>query len=151
MIKMAEQKEVPKKKAKAEGKMTVKSYQQDINVEKQKMGAYSKKFGSTVKSLKADFKKHEKDLKEAASNMRKEGIKHMGNKINQFKGEIKTATKKMNDGVDKLKGDIEDQIKENKTAVAHIASNIKYFLGEINKKKRDFRSYAKVSFWGVSE
>ena len=114
---MAEQKEVPKKKAKAEGKMTVKSYQQGINVEKQKMGAYSKKFGHTV---------------------------------NQFKGEIKTATKKMNDGVDKLKGDIEDQIKENKTAVAHIASNIKYFLGEINKKKKDFKSYA-VSFWGVSE
>ena len=150
---MAEQKEVPKKKEKVKtsGKMTVRSYQQDYNVEKQKMGDYSKKFGSTVKSLKADFKKHEKDVKEAASNMRKEGAKKMGNKINQFKGEIKTATKSMNDKVNKFKGDIEDQIKENKQAVAHIASNIKYFLGEINKKKKDFRSYAKVSFWGTGE
>ncbi|MEK6868753.1 MAG: hypothetical protein AABX74_00860 [Nanoarchaeota archaeon] len=132
---MAEQevKEVHKKKGKAEGKMTVKSYQQDINVEKQKMGAYSKKFGSTVRSLQADFRKHAKDMKAAAENMREEGIKKMSAKVGKFKGEI------------------QDQIKENKTAVAHIASNIKYFLGEINKKKRDFRSYAKVSFWGVSE
>ena len=130
---MVEQKEVPKKKAKAEGKMTVRSYQQDINVEKQKMGAYSKKFGSTVRSLQADFKKHGKEMKEAASNMREEGIKNMSAKVGKFKGEI------------------QDQIKENKQAIAHIASNIKYFLGEINKKKKDFRSYAKVSFWGVSE
>src|SRR3989338_4041471 len=131
MLKMAEQdvKEIDKKKGKAEGKMTVRSYQQDINVEKQKMGAYSKKFGSTVRSLQADFKKHGKEMKEAASNMREEGIKNMIPKVAKFKGEI------------------QDQIKENKQAVAHIASNIKYFLGEINKKKKDFRSYAKVSFW----
>ena len=83
---MAEQKEVDKKKAKAEGKMTVKSYQQDINVEKQKMGAYSKKFGSTVRSLQADFKKHGKEMKEAASNMREEGIKNMSAKVGKFKG-----------------------------------------------------------------
>ena len=132
---MAEQKEISKKKAKAEGKgkMTVKSYQQDINVEKQRMGAYSKKFGSTVRSLQADFKKHGKEMKEAASNMREEGIRSMRPKVAKFKGEI------------------QDQIKENKQAVAHITSNVKYFLGEINKKKRDFRSYARVSFWGVSE
>ena len=130
---MAEQKEIDKKKGKAEGKMNVRSYQQDINVEKQKMGAYSKKFGSTVRSLQADFKKHGKEMKEAASNMREEGIKNMSAKVGKFKGEI------------------QDQIKENKQAVAHMVSNIKYFLGEINKKKKDFRSYAKVSFWGVSE
>lgn len=133
MVKMAEQKEVPKKKAIAEGKMTVRSYQQGINVEKQQMGAYSRKFGHTVRSLQADFKRHEKDVKEAASNMREEGIKNMSAKVGKFKGEI------------------QDQIKENKQAIAHIASNIKFFLGEINKKKKDFRSYARVSFWGVSE
>lgn len=126
-------KEVHKKKAKAEGKMTVKSYQQDINAEKQRMTSYSKKFGSTVRSLQADFKKHAKEMENAASNMREEGIKNMSAKVGKFKGEI------------------QDQIKENKTAVSHIASNVKFFLSEINKKKKDFKTYAKVSFWGVSE
>ncbi len=132
---MAEQdvKEVHKKKAKAEGKMTVKSYQQDINLEKQRMASYSKKFGSTVRSLQSDFKKNAKEMENAASNMREEGIRNMRSKVAKFKGEI------------------QDQIKENKTAVSHIASNVKFFLSEINKKKKDFKTYAKVSFWGVSE
>jgi len=140
-------KKVPKKKVKTEGKKSVKSLQQGIETEKQNMGAYSKRFGTTVKSLQANFKSHTKALKEAALNMREEGEKKMKGKINKFNGEIKAATKKMNDGVDKFKGEIKDQIKENKGAVAKIEGGVKFLLSEINKTKNDFKSYSKA-FWG---
>lgn len=158
MIKMA------KKKAKTEAKLgvkakaagtSVKTYQQGINVEKEKMGAYSKKFGTTVKSLQADFKKHTKDLKEAALKMKEEGAKHMNTKINQFKGEMKAASKMMDDKVGKYKGDIKNQIKENKDAVAKMEGGVKFYLSEINKKKKDFQAYQEgpfkdyiKAFWG---
>ncbi len=86
-------------------------------------------------------------MKNAAADMREQGANHMGNILNKFKGEVKAATTPMNDKVDKFKGDIKAQIKENKEAVSHMASNVKLFLGEINKKKRDFTDYSKA-FWG---
>lgn len=135
MVKMAEQKAVAKKKGKvkAEAEMTVKSYQRDIGIEKQKMGTYSKKFGTTVRSLQADFKSLQADFKKCAADFKKYAKDDLGVKVARFKK------------------DIQDQIKENKQAVAHMAGNISFFLREINKKKKDFESYAKLSFWGVGE
>lgn len=162
MIKMAEQgvKEAPKKKAKvkAEAKSSVKSYERGIEVEKQNMGAYSKKFGATVRSLQADFKSHQKELKEAALKMHEEGKKKMNSKINQFKGEMKAAAKLMNDKVNKFNSDVKSQISENKEAVSRIEKGTKFLLSEINKKKREFKAYAHgpfrdyiKAFWGVNE
>lgn len=118
--------EFPKKKAKAEAKSSVKSLKHGIEVEKQKMGAYSKKMGASVRSLQAGFKKHAKDVKEAAIALREEGIKNMSEKVGKFKGDIKA------------------QIKENKESVSHMGDNIKYYLSEINKTKNNFKSYAKA-------
>lgn len=152
-----ESRKIPKKKLKAkpETKSSVKSYKQGIEAEKQKMSSYSKKFGTTVRSLQADFKKHQKELKEAALNMREEGAKNMGDKINKFKGEIKTATKSMKDKVNKFNQEVKNQISENKEAVARIEKGVKFFLSEINKMERDFRAYARgpfteyiKAFWG---
>lgn len=141
--------------AKKEEKKSVKSYQQDIEAEKQHMSSYSKRFATTVRSLQANFRQHNKELKEAALKMREDGAKHMKAKINKFKGEIKTSGKAMDENVDKFKQDIKDQVKENKEAVSHIEKNVKYLLSEINKKKNDFQAYAKgpfqdyiKAFWG---
>lgn len=135
-----------KTKAEAESKTSVKSYQRDINAEKQKMAAYSRKMATNVrtlqanvKSLQTSYKKFTKEMKEAAKTMRQDGIKRMNEKVGKFKGEIG------------------DQIKENKEAISHMESNVKYFLSEINKKKKDFRAYARgpfndyiKAFWGVA-
>ena len=134
-----EGKEVSKKKAKVEkeGKTSVSSYKKGIEVEKQKMGDYSKKFGTSVKSLQSDFKKLAKDLKEKGKAMIEEGIKHMEGKVSKYRSDIKA------------------QIKENKEAVSHMDTNVKFLLGEINKKKKDFQAYSKgpfidyiKAFWG---
>lgn len=134
-----------KLKAETKPKTSVKSYQQDIEKEKREMGAYSKematnvrKLQGNVKSLQADFKKYAKDLNASAATMREEGIKEMNGKIGKFKSDIK------------------DQIKEHKEAISHMANNVRYFLGEINKKKKEFRAYTRGpfrdwinAFWGV--
>lgn len=124
-------------KKKTEAKSSVKTYQQDINAEKQKMGAYSNKFKTTVRSLQANFKKHAKDMKVAALQMREDGIKNMDEKVRKFNHEIK------------------GQIQENKEAISHIANNVKFFQSEISKKKKDFQAYARgpfnsyiKAFWG---
>ena len=109
---------------------SVKSYQIGIDTEKQKMGAYSKKFRTTVRSLQADWKSHAKDLKVAALQMREDGIKNMTQKVHKYKRDIK------------------DQITENKEAVARIESSVKFFQSEINKKMKDFRAYARGPFQG---
>ncbi len=123
---MAEQEETSKKKTKAkpeakESKTSVRTYKEGIELEGQKMTAYSKKFGSSVKSLQADIKKHSKDISAAAKNLREEGIKNMSNKIEKFKKDIQNATE-------------------------HMADNIKYFTSEINKQKKDFKNYAQGPF-----
>lgn len=120
-------------KKKAESKLlktSVKSYQQGIDTEKQKMGAYSDKFKTTVRSLQANFKKHAKDMKNAALQMREDGIKQMSQKVHKYKGEIK------------------DQIVENKESVARMDDNVKFFQSEINKKRKDFQAYARGPFQG---
>lgn len=116
-------------KEKIESKPSVKSYQQDINLEKQKMDTYTRRMGSSVKSLQGEFKKSAKEMKEAGKNMIAEGNANMSTKVGKFKGEIK------------------NQIKENKEAITRIENGVQFFLGEINKKKKDFRAYAKA-FWG---
>ena len=100
------------------------------------MGAYTKKMGSSVKSLQGgvkslqgEFKKHGKEMREAGRAMIAEGNRNMSAKVGKFMSEIK------------------DQIKENKEAIANIGNGVQFFLGEINKKKKDFRSYAQA-FWG---
>ncbi len=122
---------------KGAGKTSVKSYQQNIDTEKQKMGTYSKKFGATVRSLQANWKKYEKDMKESATKMREEGMRNMTLKVNRFKGDIKA------------------QIAENKGAVSRISDGIKLFQSEIKKEKKDFQAYARgpfqeyiKAFWG---
>ncbi|OIO62677.1 hypothetical protein AUJ69_02400 [Candidatus Woesearchaeota archaeon CG1_02_47_18] len=115
---MAKKKAEPKKAG-----TSVKSYKQDIDVEKQKMGAYSKEFGTTVRSLQAGFKKHAKDMNAAALKIREDGIKNMSQKVGKFKYEIKEATTRM-------------------------ADNVKFIQCEINKKKKDFQAYARGPFQG---
>lgn len=142
-------------KKKTEAKSSVKTYQQDIDAEKQKMGAYSNKFKTTVRSLQSNFKKHARDIKVAALQMREDGVKHMSNKINKFKGELKIAGKIMDDKVRKFNHEVKGQMQENREAVAHMADNVKFFQSEINKKKKEFQSYAHgpfnsyiKAFWG---
>jgi len=144
-----------KVKGKTEVKLSVNSYKQGIKSEKQKMSAYSTKFGATVKSLQNDFKGHAKALNEAALKMRKDGAEHMGNRINEFKGEMKVASKLMDSKVHKLNNDIKSQVKENKEAVSRIENGVKFFLSEVNKKQKDFQAYADgpfnnaiKAFWG---
>jgi len=126
--KKAKSKIEEKAEAKTPVKASVKSYQQGIESEKQEMSTYSKGFEAGVKSLQADIEKHSKYVKNAALKMREEGVKNIGEKVVKFRKEI------------------EDQIKENREAVFHMADNIKYFLSEIDKKKKDFQSYAQGSF-----
>jgi len=127
---MAEGEVKSKKKAKVEKKTSVRYFKQGIEVEKQNMGAYSKKFGTSVKSLQSDFKKLAKDLKEKGKAMIEEGIKHMGGKVSKYRSDIKA------------------QVRENKESASHMDSNVKFLLGEINKKKKDFQAYSKGTFWG---
>ena len=124
-------------KQKLEAKSSVKTYQQGIDIEKQKMGAYTKKMGSSVKSLQGgvkslqgEFKKHGKEMREAGRAMIAEGNRNMAAKVGKFSGEIK------------------NQIKENKEAIANMGNGVQFFLGEINKKKKDFRAYARGPFNG---
>lgn len=105
---------VKKKEIKAGLETSVKSYQRGIDVEKQKMEGYSKKFGTSVE---------------------------------KYRGDIKAQIKKLGTSVEKYRKDIKDQIKENKEAVSHMADNVAFFLSEIEKKKKDFQSYA-GAFWG---
>ena len=113
-----------------EAKSSVKTYQQGIDTEKQKMGAYTKKMGSSVKSLQGEFRKQGKEMREAGRAMIAEGNRNMKTKVEKFSSEIK------------------DQIKENREAIANIGNGIQFFLGEINKKKKDFRAYARGPFNG---
>ncbi len=113
---------------KKESATSVKSYQQNITAEKQKMGAYTKKMKTSVRSLQADFKKHGREMHEAGRNMIADGNANMNAKVGKFRGEIKS------------------QIKENKEAIANIGNGVKFFLGEVNQKKKDFRAYARGTF-----
>lgn len=117
-----------KKKTMTESKTSVKYYQQEIESEKHKMDAYSKKFATTIGPLQAGFKKHAKDMNASALKIREDGITNMNRKVGKFNHEIK------------------GQIQENKEAVSRIANNIKFFQSEINKKKNDFKAYAHGPF-----
>lgn len=96
-------KEGSEKKAKVEKKTSVRSYKQGIEVEKQKMGEYSKKFGASVKSLQGDFKKHAKDLKDKVDKLKgdikdqvkenKEAASHMNSNVKLLLGEINKTKK----------------------------------------------------------
>lgn len=116
-----------KSEAKREEK-SVKTHQESMEIEKQKMTAFSKKMGKSVKEMQADFKRHAKIIRAAALNMREEGLKNMSEKIGKFSKEI------------------QDQVKKNKEAASHMEDNIKYFISKINKKKNEFKSYAKGPF-----
>ncbi len=115
---------------KTEYETSVKSYQEGVNPEKQKMGAYTKKMRTNVRSLQAEFKKHAREMKEAGKNMIAEGNANMNSKVGKFRGEIK------------------NQIKENKEAVTHLGNGVQFFFGEVNKKKKDFRAYSRGPFNG---
>lgn len=117
-----------KKNINSKSSTSVNSYRQDVNEEKRKMGAYTKKMGTSVKSLQAGYKKHGQEMRDAGRNMIAEGNENMNAKVGKFRGEIK------------------DQIKENKAAIAHLGNGVRFFLGEVNKKKKDFQAYARGSF-----
>lgn len=111
-------------------KTSVKSYQGDIDAEKQKMGDYAKKMGSSVRSLQKEFKGHAKYLQEAAAKMNEEGAARMQGKVNKFKAEIR------------------DQGKENKEAIAYLGNGVKLLLSKVNQKKKDFHAYQQGPFQG---
>ena|SRR3989338_5712499 len=118
-------------------KTSVKSYQQNTEMEKQKMKTYANKMKTNVKSLQADarklagsFKNYSKDLRGAALKMREDGVTRMRQKVGKFSQEIK------------------EQIKENKRATAHMADNVNFFQSEIDQKKKDFQAYARGPFRG---
>ncbi len=104
-------------------KTSVKLYQQNTELEKQKMKTYARKMKTDVKSLQADFKKHAKDMNAAAAKMLEDGRKNMSQKVGKFNHEIK------------------EQIRENKEATARMADNVKFF-------HKDFRAYARGPFQG---
>ncbi|MEK6808561.1 MAG: hypothetical protein AABY14_02650, partial [Nanoarchaeota archaeon] len=54
--------------------------------------------------------------------------------------------KRMSEKIVKFKSEAKDQIKENKESVARIGNSVKFLVAEINKKKRDFKAYAKGTF-----
>ena len=112
-----ESKEGSKKKAKVE-----KEGKTSVSSYKKGIEVEKQKMTTSVKSLQGDFKKFAKDIKEKGKAMIEEGIKHMG-------------------------GIIKAQVKENKEAVSHMEGNVKFLLGEINKKKKDFQAYSSA-FWG---
>lgn len=144
---MAIKKQVSKKAVKPLVKQSVKSYQDCIEAEKQKMAAYSRKmsgsvkeFRSDVKSLQNTYRQYSKELKDAARSMRAEG------------------TRNMNEKVGKYTQDIQAQISEHKEAVKHIGASVKYFISQINAKKAEFKSYARgpfrsyiKAFWGYEQ
>lgn len=119
-----------KKAKQAVAKTSVKSYNEGINLEKQKMGTYAKKMGTNVKSLQGEFKKHSKEIKEAGKNMLADGNKKMSAKIEKFNGEIK------------------NQIRENKESIANMGNGVKLFISDVNKKKKDFQAYSRGPFNG---
>ena len=138
------------KKKKAEQsvfKTSVKSLSGDIDAEKQKMSDYSKKMGSSVRSLQNGFKEHSKDMKAAALKMNEEGTTRMRGKVNKFKAEIQEGTTRMRGKVNKFKAEIRGQFKENKEAASRIGSSVKILLNEVNKKQGSFQNYIKA-FWG---
>lgn len=116
---------------------SVKSYKEGINSEKQQMDTYSKRMGSSVRSLQGDFRKHSKEMHEAGRNMIAEGNRNMNAKVGKFKAKIR------------------DQLKENNNAIARMGDGVKFFLSEVNKKKKDFHAYQRgpfqayiKAFWG---
>ncbi len=115
-------------KKKTESGTSVSSYQQGINTEKQKIGAYAKRMGTSVKSLQGEFKKHGKEMHEAGRNMIAEGNKKMAGKITRYKGEIRA------------------QIKENDEAISRMGNGVKFFQSEVNKMKKDFHAYQRGAF-----
>lgn len=126
-----------KAKTKTEAKTSVKSYQGDTDAETQKMADYTKKMGSSVRSLQKEFRGHAKDMQAAALKMNEEGATRMQGKVNKFKAEIR------------------DQLKENKEAVAYLENGTKLLLSKVNQKKKDFHAYSRgpfqsyiKAFWG---
>lgn len=118
-------------------KKSVKDFQNEIRTEEKKMHEYGKNFNTTVKGLENDWKKHGKQLKEAATQMRNQGINKMKEKVKGFNNEIL------------------NQKKENKAAVSRMKGDVDLFLSEIDGKRKDFESYAKgpfasyiKAFWG---
>ncbi len=111
-------------------KKSVKEFQNEIRAEENKMQEYGKKFDTTVKGLKNDWKKHGKQLKEAATQMRNQGINKMKEKVKGFNNEISS------------------QKKENQAAVSRMEGDVELFLSEVDGKRKDFESYTKGPFAG---
>jgi len=128
---MAEKKSVnPKKKS-------VKEFQNEIRAEENKMQDYAKKQETAVRHLCGDIRTlknswngYGKGLKEAATQMRNQGINKMKEKVRGFNNEIL------------------NQKKENKAAISRIKGDVNLFVSEIDGKRKDFESYAKGPFAG---
>ncbi len=110
-------------------KKSVKEFQNEIRAEENKMQKYGQNFNTTVKGLENDWKKHGKSLKEAATQMRNQGINKMKGKVREFNNEIL------------------NQKKENHTAISRMKGDVGLFVSEIDGKRKDFAGYIKA-FWG---
>ncbi len=72
----------------------------------------------------------------------------------KYQKEIRDETVKMQEGIRQFKKDVQEQAKENKEAASHMANSVNYFIGEINKKRKEFRAYVPQvkdyikAFWG---
>ncbi|MDP3027718.1 MAG: hypothetical protein Q8N63_08490 [Nanoarchaeota archaeon] len=127
---------------------TVKSLKNEIRAKEQEMQKYGENFNMTVKGLENDWKKHGKQLNEAAVEMRNQGINKMKGKVREFNNEISAHKNKFNAGVKKLNNEILNQKKENHTAISRMKGDVGLFVSAIDGKRKDFESYAKGPFAG---
>ena len=127
---------------------TVKSLKNEIRAKEQEMQKYGENFNTTVKGLENDWKKHGKQLKEAATEMRNQGIHKMKEKVSEFNKETLAHKNMFDANVKKLNNNILNQKKENKTAVSRMNGDVGLIISEINGKRKDFESYAKGPFAG---
>ena len=107
----------------------MREFQNETRVKEGEMQEYAKKQETAVRHLKNDWKKHGKSLKEAATQMRNQGINRMKEKVKGFNNEIS------------------NQKKENKAAISRMKGDVNLFVSEINGKRKDFENYTKA-FWG---
>ncbi|MDP2926096.1 MAG: hypothetical protein Q8N99_07000 [Nanoarchaeota archaeon] len=116
---------------------TVKSLKSDCRAKEGEMQEYAKKQATAVKHLCGEIKTlknswdgYGKDLKEAATEMRNQGINKMKGKVREFNKEIL------------------NQKKENQVSISRMKGDVGLFVSEIEGKRKDFESYAKGPFAG---
>lgn len=114
---------------KGQSRTSVNSYQQGVEAEKGKMDAYAKSMQTDVNFMQNDFKKHAKEIKQAAAALLEAGTKEMSEKVGGFRKEIRA------------------QVKENREAIAYMGGSVQALTKAIDQKKNDFQQWVR-DFWG---